>query len=177
MKNGVIHLEGAGASFDRANDIDTRYDPTYDPLVSPGPGQGKQYAPTYWAATAGAAPPDDGPVTRDRDVDVAIIGGGYPGLCTALFLAREHGIRAVVLEANRISWGCSSRNGGQGQNASGRLSRSQWIERWGKDVALKMHDEIQEGFDNFKSLIAEIDCDPQPGGHFLIAHRPRLTQK
>jgi taurine dehydrogenase large subunit len=26
-------------------------------------------------------------------------------------------------------------------------------------------------------LIAEIDCDPQPGGHFLIAHRPRIMQK
>ena len=111
-------------------------------------------------------PPDDGPVTRDLDVDVAIIGAGYTGLATALCLARDHGIKAVVLEANRTSWGCSSRNGGQGQNASGRLSRSQWIERWGKDVALKMHDEILEGFENFKSLVAEIDCDPQPGGHF-----------
>ena len=105
-------------------------------------------------------------MTRDLDVDVAIIGAGYTGLATALCLARDHGIKAVVLEANRTSWGCSSRNGGQGQNASGRLSRSQWIERWGKDVALKMHDEILEGFENFKSLVAEIDCDPQPGGHF-----------
>lgn len=41
--------------------VDTRYDPAYDPLVSPGPGQGKQYAPTYWVATAGDPPPDDGP--------------------------------------------------------------------------------------------------------------------
>jgi taurine dehydrogenase large subunit len=155
---------------------DTRYDPTYDPLISPGPGRGKQYAPTYWAATAGVAPPDDGPVTRDMEVDVAIIGGGYTGLAAALFLAREHGIRAVVLEANRVSWGCSSRNGGQGQNASGRLSRSQWIERWGKDVALKMHDEILQGFETFKSLVETIDCDAQPGGHFLIAHRPRIME-
>lgn len=185
MKHGVIHLgepdspmvRDGGVSGDGSADHYAQYDPTYDPLVSPGPGQGKQYAPTYWAATAGAAPPDDGPVTRDMDVDVAIIGGGYTGLCTALFLAREHGIRAVVLEANRISWGCSSRNGGQGQNASGRLSRSQWIERWGKDVALKMHDEIREGFETFKSLVASIDCDPQPGGHFLIAHRPRIMEK
>ena len=63
---------------------------------------------------------------------MAIIGGGFTGLAAALFLAREHGIKAVVLEANKASWGCTSRNGGQGQNASGRLSRSQWIERWGK---------------------------------------------
>lgn len=153
------------------------YDPTYDPLMSPGPGHGKDYAPTYWAATAGTPPADDGPVTQDMDVDVAIIGSGYTGLAAALFLAREHGIRAVVLEANRVSWGCSSRNGGQGQNASGRLSRSQWIARWGKDVALKMHEEIGAGFETFKSLAMQIDCDAQPGGHFLIAHRPRFMAK
>jgi taurine dehydrogenase large subunit len=172
MEQRVITRVGEGLSVGR--DSATQYDPRYDPLVSPGPGHGRQYAPTYWAATAGTPPPDDGPVANDLDVDVAIIGAGYTGLATALCLAREHGIKAVVLEANKTSWGCSSRNGGQAQNASGRLSRSQWIERWGKDVALKMHDEIQQGFDNFKSLVAEIDCDPQPGGHFLIAHRPRL---
>lgn len=170
-------IERTASGFAAGRQHDTRYDPTYDPLVSPGPGCGKQYAPTYWVATAGSPPPDDGPVTRDMDVDVAIIGAGYTGLATALCLARDHGIKAVVLEANRTSWGCSSRNGGQGQNASGRLSRSQWIERWGKDVALKMHDEILEGFEHFKSLVAEIDCDPQPGGHFLIAHRPRIMAK
>ena len=31
------------------------YDPAYDPLVSP-PGQGQDYAPTYWVATAGPPP-------------------------------------------------------------------------------------------------------------------------
>lgn len=170
-------VERAASGFTQNAVADRRYDPTYDPLVSPGPGHGKDYAPTYWVATAGAPPADDGPITRDIDVDVAIIGGGYTGLATALCLAREHGVKAVVLEANRTSWGCSSRNGGQAQNASGRLSRSQWIERWGKGVALKMHDEIQEGFNHFKSLITEIDCDPQPGGHFLIAHRPRIMEK
>lgn len=175
MKPSTIGLDAVGVAR-AGGTADTQYDPRYDPLLAPGPGHGKQYAPTYWAATSGAAPPDDGPVTRDIDVDVAIVGGGYTGLAAALFLAQAHGIRAVVLEANKVSWGCSSRNGGQGQNASGRLSRSQWIERWGKDVALKMHEEIREGFDTFKSLVARIDCDPQPGGHFLIAHRPRIME-
>jgi len=170
-------VERAASGFAPDPATDRRYDPKYDPLVSPGPGHGKDYAPTYWVATAGTPPADDGPIVKDIDVDVAIIGGGYTGLATALCLAREHGIKAVVLEANRTSWGCSSRNGGQAQNASGRLSRSQWIERWGKGVALKMHEEILEGFEHFKSFVAEIDCDPQPGGHFLIAHRPRMMEK
>jgi len=149
------------------------YDPRYDPLVARGPGRGTDYAPTYWVATAGTPPEDDGPITGDVDADVVIVGSGFTGLATALFLAREHGIRATVLEANRTVWGCTSRNGGQGQNASGRLYRSQWIARWGKDVALKLDAEIREGFETFKGLVAEIDCEPQPGGHLYIAHREK----
>src|SRR5690606_7291934 len=96
------------------------YDPLYDPLVSPA-GQNQEYAPTYWVGTAGTPPPDDGPIRGDVDVDVAIIGSGFTGLSTAITLARDHGVKATVLEANQVVWGCTSRNGGQGQNASGRL--------------------------------------------------------
>lgn len=150
------------------------YDPQYDPLVARHPGRGTDYAPTYWVGTAGQPPEDDGPVDRDLDVDVAIVGSGFTGLATALFLAREHGIRATVLEANRTAWGCTSRNGGQGQNASGRLYRSQWIERWGKETALRLDAEIRRGFETFKELVAQFpECEPQPGGHLYIAHRPR----
>lgn len=148
------------------------YDPAYDPLVAPTPGQGRDYAPTYWIGTAGEPPPDDGPITHDVDVDVAIIGSGFTGLTCAIFLAQEHGIKATVLEANRVSWGCSTRNGGQAQCASGRLKRSQWIQRYGLDAALRLHEEVCAGMETFKTLIRDIDCDPQPGGHLYIAHRP-----
>ncbi|MEZ5765824.1 MAG: FAD-binding oxidoreductase [Xanthobacteraceae bacterium] len=155
------------------------YDPHYDPLVSSGPGRNRDYAPTYWIDTAGAAPEDDGPICNDRDVDVAIVGSGYTGLACAIFLAREFGIKATVLEANRVAWGCSTRNGGQAQNAAGRLSRSQWIKRWGLDVARRMHAEVTEGFETFEDLIqrGDIDCEPQRGGHLYIAHRPRHLAK
>lgn len=150
------------------------YDPRYDPLAQPHPGQGVGYAPTYWVDTAGPPPEDDGPISGDRDADVVIVGSGFTGLATALFLAREHGIRATVLEANGVAWGCTSRNGGQGQNASGRLYRSQWIERWGKATALKLDAEIRAGFETFRSLVEEFpECEPQPGGHLYIAHREK----
>jgi len=148
------------------------YNPLYDPLVAPDPGAGCAYAPTYWVATAGAPPDDDGPITGDVDADVVIIGSGFTGAATALYLAQEHGIRAVLLEANRISWGCTSRNGGQGQNSTGRLTRSQWIERWGVDVAKKLDTEVRTGFENFKQLTTEFDCDACDDGHLYIAHRP-----
>ena len=150
-----------------------RYDPRYDPLHASDPGTGRAYAPTYWVASAGAPPEDDDPIMRDTDAEVAIIGSGSTGLSTALYLALEHGIRAVVLEANRSAWGCSSRSGGQGQNASGRLKRSQWIKRWGLPTAKALDAEIRQGFENFKHLSTQIDCDAFDGGHLYIAHRPK----
>jgi taurine dehydrogenase large subunit len=152
------------------------YDPAYDPVVAPNPGHGRDYAPTYWIGTAGEPPADDGPVTADMDADVVIVGSGYTGLSCAIHLAREHGIKATVLEANGVAWGCSTRNGGQAQISAGRLKRSQWIERWGVEVARQMHKEIAEGFDVFRALIREpeIDCLPQDGGHLYIAHRAKM---
>lgn len=148
-----------------------RYDPAYDPLTEHDPGRGRDYAPTYWIGTAGEPPADDGPIDGDRDCDVVIIGSGFTGLTAAIALARDHGIKATVLEANRSSWGCSTRNGGQAQCASGRLKRSQWIARWGMETALKMHEECIDAMAYFKEMIADIDCDPQPGGHLYIAHK------
>ncbi len=152
------------------------FDPAYDPVVAKTPGHGRDYAPTYWIGTAGTPPEDDGAVQGDIDADVVIVGSGYTGLSAAIHLAREHGIKATVLEANGVAWGCSTRNGGQAQISAGRLKRSQWIERWGVDVAKKLHREIAEGFDLFRALIAEpeIQCDPQDGGHLYIAHRDKM---
>lgn len=157
----------------KQHEMFSAYDPAYDPLVSDGPGHNRDYAPTYWVASAGTPPDDDGPITQDVDADVVIIGSGFTGLAAALFLAREHGIKATVLEANRVAWGCTSRNGGQGQNASGRLYRSQWIERWGLDVAKRLDAEIRYGFQTFSDLVAQVDCDAQPGGHLFMAHREK----
>ena len=152
--------------------MSTPYNPHYDPLVSSDPGVGSDHAPTYWVATAGTPPPDDGPITADVEAEVVIIGAGLTGISTALYLARAHGIQAVVLEANQTAWGCSSRNGGQGQNAAGRLTRSQWIDRWGLDVAKRLDLEVRAGYDNFSHLATQIDCDAHAGGHLYLAHRP-----
>ncbi|HSH49583.1 MAG TPA: FAD-binding oxidoreductase [Halomonas sp.] len=150
------------------------YDPAYDPLKSATPGAGCDYAPTYWIGTAGEPPADDGPITQDTDADVVIIGAGFTGLTAAIFLAEEHGIKATVLEANRTSWGCSTRNGGQAQCASGRLKRSEWIERYGLNTALKLHRECLDAMETFKGLIKNIDCEPQHGGHLYVAHRDKV---
>src|SRR5690606_16938008 len=44
--------------------------------------------------------------------DVCIVGGGLAGLTAALALARSSRCSVVLLEASRIAWGASGRNGG-----------------------------------------------------------------
>ena len=51
-------------------------------------------------------------LTESIVADVCVIGGGYTGLLTALNLA-EKNYKVVLLEAHKIGWGASGRNGGQ----------------------------------------------------------------
>ncbi|MBV9249348.1 MAG: FAD-binding oxidoreductase [Acetobacteraceae bacterium] len=66
---------------------------------------------TAYAETALAAP-ETPPLTNNTRVDVAVIGGGFTGLSTALHLAMR-GVHVAVLEAREPGWGASGRNGGQ----------------------------------------------------------------
>jgi glycine/D-amino acid oxidase-like deaminating enzyme len=67
--------------------------------------------PSLYVETATAPVPTPA-LDVDRTVSVAIIGGGFAGLSTALHLA-EQGIDAIVLEAKEPGWGASGNNGGQ----------------------------------------------------------------
>jgi glycine/D-amino acid oxidase-like deaminating enzyme len=67
--------------------------------------------PSLYADTAVAAVPTPA-LDTDKTVSVAIIGGGFAGLSTALHLA-EQGVDAMVLEAREPGWGASGNNGGQ----------------------------------------------------------------
>jgi glycine/D-amino acid oxidase-like deaminating enzyme len=146
----------------------------YDPMFAASPGTGLAYPPSYWAATAGPLPADDGPAPGRVDSDIAIIGGGYTGLSCAYHLARHYGIKAVVLEANRPGWGCSGRNGGFARMALGRFTAGEMIEKWGRDVAKQTFGETMSSLNTVRELIAAggIECDASEAGHLKIAHRP-----
>ena len=67
--------------------------------------------PSLWAATAVPASVTP-PIEGNQQADVAIVGGGFTGLSSALHLA-ELGTNVAVLEAGEPGWGASGRNGGQ----------------------------------------------------------------
>ncbi len=159
----------------------------YDPLHDKSPGCNEKYPNSYWAAVSGAKsvassatgitnqPDDDGQINQDIDVDVAIIGAGYTGLSTALHLANVHGIKAHVLEANQTAWGCSGRNAGFILKSSGRKPYATMQRQWGEEVMRGIYDEMCQGVDTVKHLIAQgIDCDQQEAGFIKVAHKPSM---
>lgn len=71
----------------------------------------QNHAPSYYAASANRTLAF-APLQGEQQADVCIVGGGFSGLNTAIELA-ERGLSVVLLEAHRIGWGASGRNGGQ----------------------------------------------------------------
>lgn len=70
-----------------------------------------EHTDSYYAATANWRT-EYPRLENDIEAEVVVVGGGFSGVNTALELA-ERGADVVLLEANRISWGASGRNGGQ----------------------------------------------------------------
>src|SRR6201985_1031683 len=91
--------------------------------------------PSLYAATA-VPPLELPPLEADRDIPVAIIGGGFAGLSTALHLA-EQGIEAIVLEAREPGWGASGNNGGQ-LNPGLKLDPDTVEAQFGADLGRRM---------------------------------------
>lgn len=145
--------------------------PAYDPLVHPFPDRRQPDPNSYWMKVSETAPVDDGAVSGDADVEVAIVGGGYTGLSAALALARDHGIKATVLEARSSAWGCSGRNGSFARISGGRVPWSSLVKTYGPDVARAYFQELRQGLDTVRALIADggIECDKQPDGVYKVA--------
>lgn len=151
----------------------------YDPMRDKSPGCGLEYPQSYWADISlnnkESEHKTDGCLNEDINVDVAIIGAGYTGLSCALHLAREHGIKAHVFEANQTAWGCSGRNAGFILKSSGRKPYSAMQKQWGEEVMRGIYNEMCAGVDTVNSLIAEgIDCDQQESGYIKVAHKPSM---
>ena len=117
-----------------------------------------EHVPSWYTVTAPPAPelPE---LEGEARADVVIVGAGYTGLSAALELA-QRGYDVVVLEAHRVGWGASGRNGGQ--VCTGFSASLAKIEKWvGLEDARRLFAIAEEG----KALIRErverhgIACD------------------
>ncbi|WP_425928570.1 NAD(P)/FAD-dependent oxidoreductase [Pseudomonas sp. NyZ201] len=132
-----------------------------------------QRAASYYSATLNDAtqyPTLEGTV----EVDVAIIGGGFTGVASAVELA-ERGLKVAIVETNRIGWGASGRNGGQvtGSLSGDEAMRKQMRARLGDDVddfiwhlRFRGHQIIEQRVERYG-----IDCDLKRG-HLHAAMKP-----
>ena len=121
-----------------------------------------EYPPSWYAATAAALAPFP-PLAGAVEADVCVVGGGYTGLSAALHLA-EAGLDVVVLEAQRVGWGASGRNGGQ--VGSGQRRGQDWLEaQYGRERARALWDMAEEAKALVRGLVARhaIACDLRPG--------------
>ena len=94
------------------------YDPRYDPLVAHA-GHGQDYAPTYWVATAGTPPADDGPITRDIDADVVVIGSGFTGFALRSTSRRTTASRRRCSRPTRRPGAAPAATAGRGRTPAG----------------------------------------------------------
>lgn len=130
---------------------------------------------SYYAASAND--------TRQRpalagalNCDICVIGAGYTGLSTALHLA-ESGFKVIVLEANRIGFGASGRNGGQIVHSYSR--DIDFIEKhYGPKIGTAMAEMAFEGGRIIRRLVAQyqIDCDLKSGALFAACNAKQLRE-
>lgn len=120
--------------------------------------QSHDHARSYYLASANAMP-ERPALAEDLSADVCVIGGGFTGVNTAIELA-QRGLSVILLEARRIGWGASGRNGGQlirgiGHDVSGFARHVgeegvRYLQRAGIDSVALVGERIREH---------GIDCD------------------
>ena len=132
--------------------------------------QKQEHTRSYYAATVNEV--TDYPVLEgSNSADICVVGGGFTGVATALTLA-ERGYSVALVEANRIGWGASGRNGGQLINGISGLGKIR--KKHGEGVADMLWDLRWRGNDIIYDRVEKygIQCDLK-SGFIETAVKPR----
>lgn len=132
-----------------------------------------QHTHSYYAASANhqSIRPS---LTEHTQTDICIIGAGFTGLSSALHLA-ESGFKVTVLEAKRVGFGASGRNGGQIVHSYSR--DMDFIEKnYGKETAKHMGAMAFEGGEIIRRIVRDykINCHLKDGGIFAACNDGQL---
>jgi glycine/D-amino acid oxidase-like deaminating enzyme len=131
---------------------------------------------SFWLSTAPYEPSP--PLSGDLTVDVAVVGGGFTGLSTALHLREAEPIDVAVLEADAVGSGASGRNGGFAMTLFGlTLTVTRW--RFGPDRAREAQRYMERAVDYVGDLVARhgIDCDFELPGFLRAATSPAYEKR
>jgi gamma-glutamylputrescine oxidase len=127
---------------------------------------------SYYEATV-ARPPAQASLAQRIRADVCVVGGGYAGISAALELA-ERGYAVVLLEAQRIGWGASGRNGGQAIVGYGSNGEQAIERQFGRAEARRAWDVTVDAMELLQRRVTRhgIACEWHPG-YLSLATRPR----
>src|SRR4051794_23896499 len=123
---------------------------------------------SHYEATV-TRPPAATPLVGPSEADACVVGGGYAGISCALELA-SRGFSVVLLEAQRLGWGASGRNGGQvivGMGSEGECAIERQLPR---SDARRAWEVSVEGLRLVQERIARyaIDCEYRAGYMSLV---------
>jgi glycine/D-amino acid oxidase-like deaminating enzyme len=124
-----------------------------------------------WQTQVPAMPDRSGRALPD-EADLVVVGGGFTGLSAARKAARL-GASVVVLEAERLGWGASTRNAGM-CHPGYKWGATSLIRRYGEDLARRLYAESAEAVDWTDRTMAEdgIEADFVRAGHLELAFAP-----
>jgi gamma-glutamylputrescine oxidase len=130
---------------------------------------------SYYEASV-VRPPPTVALCEHVSADVCVVGAGYAGVSAALELAGR-GYSVVLLEAQRIGWGASGRNGGQVIVGFGDDGECSIEKQFSREDARRAWDVSVDGLQLLRERIdgLAIDCEWQPG-YLSLAVKPRKSQ-
>ncbi|MET0158229.1 MAG: FAD-dependent oxidoreductase, partial [Acidimicrobiales bacterium] len=123
---------------------------------------------SWWMETGGddltPRPPLDGSISAD----VAILGAGYTGLWTALYLLeRDPSLNVVLVEREIAGWGASGRNGGWVSPLIS-VSHTEMIARHGKEATRATHDALIDTIGHVESAVERHGIDAHLDRHGML---------
>lgn len=121
------------------------------------------HADTWYSRRAPAAC-ERAPLSGEIEADICVVGGGLAGLSTAYELARA-GRTVAVLDAHRVAWGASGRNGGF-CSPGYSVGFDRIAARVGHEAAVALHRMSLEGMEAVRTNIRDLGitgADPQHG--------------
>ena len=118
-------------------------------------------------------------LNKDINSEVTVIGGGYTGLLCAINLIENYHLDVILLEAGKVGWGASSRNGGFCSFPPIKTSFKTLQKIYGKEETKKFFKNSVEGSNYTKDIISNynIDCDVTGDSNFIVAHHPNKFKK